>query len=441
MKILFLYLFSVAAQSAIFFGTNSLNNIENESFPFIVSSNQANTKSHQLYVDVNNSDLYLKSIPAEIYIPVMASGAGTLVENDTLFSGYLPDPYNGVDDAIGVQVYHDEINDRKVYLAYEASIGDDDWTIASTSTSPNIPNSSGTVVTLSPNDKRIVYFDISGIFREKGIDPTGTTVKTNFEEKVKAVMFTSLTNYLVGETMKPADLPEKTGLFFEVKVTDRIPGPGVAIAQVNPLDGQAELEIAANSPTNLGGGLYKLAIHIDTTGDMFSAGDFRGITADNPLSTGFSPRIEDGVLSGTLTLDNLTNNVDYEITASYISRFQVVGPYLDSLQVRPDEILTFLREKSCFIVSAGFGEDHFVIDYFREFRDEILSEFSLGQKFINWYYKNSPALAVKIYHQPVLKLVVKSLSFALYFIMKYGVVIFALLSAIYYLRKRYLKIV
>ena len=64
----------------------------------------------------------------------------------------------------------------------------------------------------------------------------------------------------------------------------------------------------------------------------------------------------------------------------------------------------------CFIATAGFGSYfHPNVEILRNFRDSILSKFSLGRKFIKFYYKNGKAPANFIKNYPILRTLSRSI--------------------------------
>jgi hypothetical protein len=58
----------------------------------------------------------------------------------------------------------------------------------------------------------------------------------------------------------------------------------------------------------------------------------------------------------------------------------------------------------CYVVTATMGdENHPRVNAIRGFRDDTLANYSLGQRFIKWYYKNGPTLARFVEKSWVLK--------------------------------------
>ena len=86
--------------------------------------------------------------------------------------------------------------------------------------------------------------------------------------------------------------------------------------------------------------------------------------------------------------------------------------------VTPEEVFGFLKEdKNCFIATTTFGSNlHPHISVFREFRNEVLLKFTLGEKFVRSYYKWGSKAAYFIENNPVLKPFVRVLLWGLWII-------------------------
>jgi len=58
------------------------------------------------------------------------------------------------------------------------------------------------------------------------------------------------------------------------------------------------------------------------------------------------------------------------------------------------EIEKKIDKNACFVVTATMGNaDNSVVYDMRRFRDEVLKTSSIGDSFINWYYKHGPKIA------------------------------------------------
>jgi hypothetical protein len=69
--------------------------------------------------------------------------------------------------------------------------------------------------------------------------------------------------------------------------------------------------------------------------------------------------------------------------------------------VQAAEIQGFLKESKCFIATAAFRSmDAAPVRMLRQFRDQVLLQFSLGEAFVNWYYRWSPPAAEWLIDHP-----------------------------------------
>lgn len=68
--------------------------------------------------------------------------------------------------------------------------------------------------------------------------------------------------------------------------------------------------------------------------------------------------------------------------------------------IKPDYVAPIVEKKSpdaCFVVTATMGDErHPTVELLRQFRSEILSGTTVGERFIRWYYKNGPKLAAVV---------------------------------------------
>lgn len=87
--------------------------------------------------------------------------------------------------------------------------------------------------------------------------------------------------------------------------------------------------------------------------------------------------------------------------------------------ITPAALETFLDEQSCYLFSAGFKTDHYVLSRLRKFRDEIILGTYLGDLFIDFYYETAPAYAIKIAKNKYLSGLFKGLGFIAYGLIEY----------------------
>ena len=83
----------------------------------------------------------------------------------------------------------------------------------------------------------------------------------------------------------------------------------------------------------------------------------------------------------------------------------------DQHSVMPRDVFGLLEEnQNCFISTAAFGSPlNSKVKVFKEFRDEVLNQFSIGKKFVRFYYKNSPPIAKAIQENEFLRLATRAI--------------------------------
>lgn len=118
-------------------------------------------------------------------------------------------------------------------------------------------------------------------------------------------------------------------------------------------------------------------------------------------------------VNGTATVRNLQNNRTYLMSIAMIDNFNFVTKLSNSRSVTPLQIEELLTQEACFIVTAGFGRDHFVVREMKKFRDHVLMNFGLGQRFVRFYYRVSPDLAFEVVTRPWLQRVVRGFSWTM----------------------------
>lgn len=123
--------------------------------------------------------------------------------------------------------------------------------------------------------------------------------------------------------------------------------------------------------------------------------------------------------SGSFTLPNLTNGVEVRVSVVLIDKYGFSTHVSNSKTATPADIEELLNKQSCFLLTAGFGEEHFVIDYFRGFRDRTLLKSTLGRAFVKFYYKFAPGFAVSIYNNDFVRFAIRQMAYVLYGVFNY----------------------
>lgn len=139
--------------------------------------------------------------------------------------------------------------------------------------------------------------------------------------------------------------------------------------------------------------------------------------------------------SGSLIVKDLKNGESVKVGVAYVSKFKFASLISEGEEQTPQAIQTFLQEKECYLLSAGFQKDHFVLEYFRTIRDNFLIKNLWGRGFIKWYYKTAPFYAEIIYENKFLRFVVRALGYLTYFTIRFFPILLSLLLIIFTFRK------
>ncbi len=142
--------------------------------------------------------------------------------------------------------------------------------------------------------------------------------------------------------------------------------------------------------------------------------------------------------SGSVILKGLQNNTEIWSRVAYIDFWGFATYFSNDASQIPESIQTFLQEKECYLLSAGFQKEHFILEYFRDFRDKFLLERAWGRTFVQWYYDTAPYYAKNIYNNDLLRFVIRSSAYLAYFIMRYHLYLLFVLfiSFCFYFLKR-----
>lgn len=145
--------------------------------------------------------------------------------------------------------------------------------------------------------------------------------------------------------------------------------------------------------------------------------------------------------SGYYTVKNLQNGVKVNLALAFVDKFQFATYFSNSRMATPEQIDVFLEKQGCYLLSAGFQEEHYVLEYFKKFRNEVLLKSSLGKNFVSFYYGTAPQYTSYIYNSPVLSALVRGLAYGLYFIFNFFpyLLILSLIPLFFLGRRLYFK--
>jgi len=228
-------------------------------------------------------------------------------------------------------------------------------------------------------------------------------------ETLKFYVFGSTTDFADGDVVTPSSVTG--GIFYEVSVSDAIPSGTVTLDSITKGDGRLTLNVSGgNSVTNMSSSIvYRSVVFTNAAGS--SSAQAEGVSDIIQSDT--------AVKEGQIEVKNLNNNTAYTLATSLVNKYQFATTSTNALTETPLEIEALLKSQACYLVTAGFQKEHYVLDYFRSIRDNYLLKFAPSKKLVDFYYATAPAYAPVIYNSPKLSLIVRSLSYGVYFFLKF----------------------
>jgi hypothetical protein len=165
----------------------------------------------------------------------------------------------------------------------------------------------------------------------------------------------------------------------------------------------------------------------------FSGGTYADVTSDTnewkPLSVILTPAKE-----SEMDIFPLSNNVEYPVSLAYVDKWKFATLFTPAKAETTEALNVFLQKEACYFISAGFKKKHFVLDYFRSIRDDILLKSFWGRAFVKFYYRTAPYYAQNyIYPSKVLSFLVRFFSYILYYFLTNLGFILLILSGLAYL--------
>jgi hypothetical protein len=208
------------------------------------------------------------------------------------------------------------------------------------------------------------------------------------------------------------------GVFFEVNMSNRVYNSTQILPSVTSVRaGDKRVIIAYTSSTNISlPKAVRVLIHDGAPGNVNQP--IQDYYAAQPEST-LHPTEFTYNYTGEVTVNELTNGTTYHLSVLFEDQYKFGTVLSDDAVGEPKAIEELLKKNACFLLTAGFGEDHFVIAYFRDFRDGVLSQSYLGRAFIHSYYELAPKYALIIYEHEGIRAFIRGVGYTLYFIFNY----------------------
>ena len=263
-----------------------------------------------------------------------------------------------------------------------------------------------------------IGFSLNSICSESGGEYSICLGDTTIKESLKLYFSLEEDNQSGTEVETSED-----GLFLRLDVSNSIPQNAFTLTRVDTGDERLFLSVTGGEDiTQMGDDFYKV--------NAFSFSDSTERSSANP-SEGTFLLSYDGIEvidTGEYIVNDLENAQSYNLAISKVNKFLFSSALSNSKIGTPEKVDVFIEKSSCYLLSAGFSRDHYILDYYRNFRDSILLKSSLGRKIVDYYYLFAPRFTPYIIKSQLISNIIKGVAYFGHFIFKYFAVIVGLFS-------------
>jgi len=368
----------------------------------------------------SNGDGSAETDPARIYIPMDGPLAGAADELNYFIEPGVTRLFSASStDTISFPLYlNSTSNDYYLYMAIKDPTAG--YKIVSSVASPF-------------NDKTNLDYNFSITplsMCTQTADCTAFAVTSGTEKTYLSYFFLSTDTPValpIGTTITPGSGNHTGGMYYEINMSNRIFTAAQVTMTISEIRaGDRRVIVNYSSSASI---LKPKAIRLYNHGGTAAA-----VSANQPIQSYLA---SGGALlsneftytdAGEITLSNLINGTTAYYSVLAVDKYKFGTVLSEDIEGSSKSIEELLKANNCFLLTAGFGENHFVIDYFRDFRDRVLVKTFLGKKFISFYYELAPKYALVLYNYESIRGVVRGLAYGVYFIFKYN--LFILIGAL-----------
>lgn len=258
---------------------------------------------------------------------------------------------------------------------------------------------------------RTFEFDFQDLCDNTQLNCQGlATSGVNFLAKV--YYFLSPNVLALGDQIDPSASPNNHGVYYNINLSSRIhPSITTNITQSFRSDASAFLSYTSTGTIQQ---IQRAVAYFHSTipvSDDEYPGQYTGLT----LSSQEFPAL----MNGELTVEGLVNDQENLISVAVLDNYNFSTRLSAPVSVIPQKIEEILSQESCFIVTAGFGRDHQVIQGLKRFRDHVLLPIPAGKALVSWYYQHSPQYARALLDRPLLRAVIRFFSWTAFGLIHY----------------------
>lgn len=406
----------------------------------LVVTGSTNT-SFTLNSDAASGDATAETAPARVYLPIKSGVVAPFNQLD-----YSVLKLSGVNSLFDITSTSHFVTfpllvtvggtAKYLYLAVRGGASGTSYYVSGRSAS-TYSSQTGLLVNFSINPKDIcksvIANNISTVCNATtgALDPASTT-----SVLFKPMLYFFLTDQVLAvdgtSVIDPANADFTGGVFFESQMSNRIYDTTALVVSLDALrKGDKRLIGTFSSSATMDSSIFKKVIayqYTDTSTPIATNLPLGSATAGSILANDIST-----AQSGEFTLNGLTNSQPYKISLAFEDKFLFATTLSTSQAGTPTEIQELLKKQACYILTAGFGEEHYITNYFRSYRDHVLFHSWLGRKLIKVYYRSAPHYAILLYRSVTLRFLVRCFAYGLYFVFNYGWLVLIFLGSYFFL--------
>ena len=417
LKIIILFLLNTSTWSATIYDAvwRESNTPQDEIYPVVRLSdtNTPNVAAEALKTSLEEGGSESEAI--KVYIPVRSTVSTGLLANslgniDYFTRNVLPSVTSSVSGAgevhFRLQINLENISPQYLHVAAESNSG---YTIIQNAR--RLDSNNGNLPIIISFDELCPVYDCD-LF-------VTSTRPPNQTREYHLLFFVSETPYSEGQEIAQADV--ETKLFYQLFLSNKIDGQNeINLQSLYKGDGQLHPTFDGFSLLSPHyDSLYAYVVEDSSMPCPLTADPQPVLYRNRTPTDGRLQTLDSLSTGGDANVKNLTNGHCYAIRLLYVDKFGFASRMSQSLVESPQEILSLLQKDQCYLLTAGFGRRHFVIDFFRNFRDRVLLSFSLGKALVSVYYATAPAYAPLILKSPMLAYSVRGVAYLLYGILRY----------------------
>lgn len=276
---------------------------------------------------------------------------------------------------------------------------------------------SGTVISAGSTNQEITFnLDLKTLCDSNFICPN--TASSEAKTLGYVYFFLHTSSVLGSDPFNPADAEYSGGAYYNLNMSNSDTAITTNITNVRTGDDRLIVDYTTSSTLS---NFYKMVLFCQSGGTC-AATTTASCSANVKEWLEYFPNSYSGKITVRPTSPasacTLQNNTAFNFYLGILDKYYLVHSISSVGSGTPQDIEELLKKQACFILTAGFGEEHPVVEYFRFIRDHYMKNSVGGVFFIKAYYKVGPYLAHLIYPSEKLRFLVRMFAYLGFYMIK-----------------------